>query len=420
MQQEYKVYPFRWLLLAIIIPIIVASEIFWLSFAPISKAAQEFYGVGMMGIDVFSMSYMFMYILFMVPAAWVIDRFGYRVSVLIGAALTAVFGITRFAFAGNYALVLVSQFLLAAGQPFLVNVSTKVPANWFPVKERSTAAGLLVMAQYIGFIVPMVVSPLILDGFGAQTGEGIRTMLGIYAAFALLAAIVVSVFTKEKPPVPPGPEAPKEMMSLRNVGRLLMNKNYIWVLIVSFISMGLFNTLMTTLESVLSPRGIDSVSAGTIMAVFVVTGIVGAVVVPMLSDKLRKRVPLFVAGIALLGPLCLGFTFFSPMPLLMVTAALLGFLIMGLAPVLFQHGAEVAYPVPEGTSFGFIMLVGQISGIAFVALFDLILGRTGSILAPMIFLLLAAVAQVPVTLLMRESEILKNSATTAKKEAEER
>lgn len=408
-QTEYKVYPYRWLLLAIIIPIIVASEIFWLSFAPVSKAAQDFYHVGTMGIDVFSLSYMFMYIVFMAPAAWVIDRFGYRASVLIGAALTAVFGIARFAFAGNYTLVLISQFLLAAGQPFLVNISTKVPANWFPVKERSTAAGLLIMAQYIGFIIPMVVSPLILDAFGAQTEAGIRTMLGVYAAFALLAAIVVSLFTKEKPPVPPGPEAPKEMMSLRNVGRLLVNRNYIWVLIVSFISMGLFNTLMTTLESILSPRGFNSVSAGVVMAVFVVTGIVGAVAVPIVSDRLRKRVPLFIAGIALLGPLCVGFTFFASMPLLVATAAAMGFIIMGLAPVLFQHGSEVAYPVPEGTSFGFIMLVGQVSGIAFVALFDLILGHTGSILAPMLFLICVAVLQVPITLLMKESDVIKKS-----------
>lgn len=403
-ETKYKVYPFRWLLLVIILPIIIASEIFWLSFAPVSKAAQELYHVNTMGVDMFSLSYMLMYILFMIPASWVIDKFGYKASMLIGATLTAVFGIARFIYASNYTMVLISQFLLAAGQPFLVNVSTKVPANWFPVKERSTAAGLLIMAQYIGFIVPMVASPLLLDQFGMQP------MLGIYAAFALLAAILVIIFTKERPPVPPGPEAPKEMMSPRNVLRLMTNKNYIWVLIVSFISMGLFNTLMTTLESILSPRGLNSLSAGIIMSVFVVTGIVGAVVVPILSDKLGKRVPLFIAGIALLGPLCLGFTFFTSMPLLLVTAAALGFLIMGLAPVLFQHGAEVAYPVPEGTSFGFIMLVGQISGIAFVALFDGILQGTGSILGAMLFLILIAVLQVPVTLLMKESEIIKNAS----------
>jgi MFS transporter, FLVCR family, MFS-domain-containing protein 7 len=403
-QTEYKVYPFRWLLLVIILPIIIASEIFWLSFAPISSALikDHIYSVGTLGIDLFSMSYMLMYIAFMVPASWVIDKYGFKASLLIGAALTVVFGITRFIFSGNYTLALVSQFLLAAGQPFLVNVSTKVPANWFPVKERSTAAGLLIMAQYIGFIVPMVASPMLYDSYG------LKTMLGVYAAFAVLAAILV-FFTKEKPPVPPGPEAPKEMMSMKNVMRLMANKNYLWVLIVSFISMGLFNTLMTKLEGILSPRGFSSGDAGIVMAVFVVTGIAGAVLVPLFSDKIGRRVPLFIAGIALLGPLCLGLTFFGSMPLLLVTAAALGFLIMGLAPVLFQHGAEVAYPVPEGTSFGFVMLAGQISGVAFVFLFDVIHGNTASMLAPMLFLVVVAVIQVPITLLMKESEIFKSS-----------
>lgn len=410
-EKEYKVYPFRWLLLVIILPIIIASEIFWLTFAPISSQAAGLYHVGTLGIDMFSMSYMLMYIVFMVPASWVIDKYGYKASLMIGAAITAIFGTTRFLFAGDYMLALISQFLLAAGQPFLVNISTKVPANWFPVKERSTAAGLLIMAQYIGFIIPMIASPILIESYD------MKTMLGVYAAFAVFAAILAVAFTKEKPLVPPGPEAPKEMMSIKNVMRLMVNKNYLWVLIVSFISMGLFNTLMTKLEGILSPRGITPGDSGIIMAVFVVTGIAGAVLVPMFSDKLGKRVPLFIAGIALLGPLCLGLTFFTGMPLLLAAAAMLGFLIMGLAPVLFQHGAEVAYPVPEGTSFGFIMLVGQISGFVFVYLFDVILGATASILPPMLFIVLIAVLQVPITLLMKESQIIKDAA--AKKVAEE-
>lgn len=409
--KDYKVYPFRWLLLAIILPIIISSEIFWLTFAPITSAAERFYNVSTLGINMFSVSYMLMYIVFMVPASWVIDKYGYKASVLIGAVLTAVFGITRFVFSDNFALVLVSQFLLAAGQPFLVNISTKVPANWFPVKERSTAAGLLIMAQYIGFIVPMVVSPLFLDQADKLSRSGMQAMLGIYAAFSFIAAVLV-LFTKEKPPIPPGPEAPKEMMSIKNVWRLLANRNYLWVLIVSFISMGLFNTLMTTLESILSPKGFTSADAGTVMAVFVVTGIIGAVVVPIVSDKLGKRVPLFIIGIALLGPLCLGLTFFWSMPLLLAAAAVLGFTIMGLAPVLFQHGAEVAYPVPEGTSFGFIMLAGQISGVVFVMLFDQILRVTATINYSMLFLVLVAFLQIPITLKMKESEIIKAGITS--------
>ena len=410
-ETAYKVYPFRWLLLAIILPVIVASEVFWLSFAPITTdlIRDNVYHVNLMGIDLFSLSYMLMYIVCMVPASWVIDKYGFKASLLIGAALTAVFGVVRFFFAGNYTLVLVSQFLLAAGQPFLVNISTKVPANWFPVKERSTAAGLLIMAQYLGFIIPMVASPRLYSTIGLQP------MLGVYAAFAVLASVLV-LFARERPPVPPGPEAPREMMTVRNVKKLLVNRSYLWVLVISFISMGLFNTLMTKLEGILTPRGFTTADAGILTAAFVVAGIVGAVAVPAFSDRFGKRVPLFIVGIATLGPLCLGLTFFHSMPLLLATAALMGFVIMGLAPVLFQHGAEVAYPVPEGTSFGFVMLAGQVSGILFVVLFDVIHEMAGSLLMPMLFLVIIAALQIPFTLRMKESELLAESNTEAPQE----
>lgn len=402
-EPEYKVYPYRWLLLALILPAIVAIEALWLTFAPISKAVSAFYHVTPLGVDMFSISYMIMYLVMVVPASWVIDRFGFRASLIAGSLLMVAFSATRFLFAESYGLTLASQFLLAAAQPFLINISTKVPANWFPVRERSTAAGLLIMAQYLGFIIPMVLSPLLVDSMG------LKGLLGVTAAFALVAAIPAIWFTRERPAVPPGPEAPKEMMSAGAVARLLRNRNYLWVLVISFVSMGLFNTLMTKLEAILLPHGIDAVAAGIVGAVFVVAGVIGAVVVPVVSDRIGKRVPLFIGGIAAMGPLCLGLALVPSLPLVIAVAAALGFLIMGIAPVLFQHGAEVAYPVPEGTSFGFVMLAGQVSGFLFVIGYDAIHTVSAWPLMPMLFLVALAIAQVPVTLLMRESDTLRKS-----------
>ncbi|MDP2892646.1 MAG: MFS transporter [Bacillota bacterium] len=400
---SYKVFSYRWVVLFMLVPVIVASEIFWLTFAPISSTAQSYYHVSSLGIDIFSMSYMFMYILFTMPASWVIEKYGFRVSIIIGAVLTTVFGITRFAFSESYIIALGSQFLLAAGQPFLVNVSTKVPANWFPINERSTASGILVMAQYIGFIIPMVASPILIQAFD------MKTMLGIYAGIALIASVLAIAFAKEKPAIPPGPEAPKESMGFKAMGRLLINKNFAFVLAISFISMGIFNTLMTKIESILSPtRGFSSSDAGFVAAVFLISGIIGAVILPLLSDKICRRVPLLIIGIALMGPLCVGLTFFGEYALIMATAGVLGFLVMGLAPILFQHGAEVAYPVQEGASFGTIMMMGQISGIAFVYIFEMIFGATNAILWPMLFIIILAVLQIPLSAWMRESDIIKN------------
>ena len=121
MDEQYRVYGFRWVILAAIVPMILCTEMFWLTLAPISSMAEQYYGVGNLEISMFSTSYMIMYIIFTLPASWVIDKYGFRRSLTIGAVITAVFGTFRMLFADHYMIALLCQFLIAAGQPFLLN-----------------------------------------------------------------------------------------------------------------------------------------------------------------------------------------------------------------------------------------------------------------------------------------------------------
>jgi FLVCR family MFS transporter 7 len=391
---------YRFVILLAIIPSIISTEIMWLSLAPISSMAEEYYGVSGLSISMFSMSYMIMYIIFSIPASWVVDKFGFRVSLIIGASITAIFGFVRAFCADDFTIVLIAQFIIAIGQPFLLNISTKVPANWFPVSERSTAAGLLTMAQYIGFAVPMLLAPMLAQEYG------IADAFLVFAIIAAVSALIAIIFTREKPKVaPPGPVAEKEEFKLKSVKALFINKAFLLVMFICLISMGIFNTLLTLLETILLPRGITSAEAGVVGSIFVVAGIIGAVLLPIISDKLHKRVVFFIACIALLIPVYLGFTFIDSYLLLAVLAGIAGFLTMGVAPILFQHGTEVAYPLPEGTSLGVILLMGQISGALFVYLFDVLQNASGSTLLPMLCIVALTAAELPATLRMKESKL---------------
>lgn len=147
--------------------------------------------------------------------------------------------------------------------------------------------------------------------------------------------------------------------------------------------------------------------SGLIGAIFVVAGVAGAIILPILSDKLRVRIPFFVVSIIALVPLYLGLTIISSFPILAVISGIAGFSIMGVAPILFQHGSEVAYPIQEGTSLGTILLMGQISGVIFVFLFEAMASRLGSIVPPMLFIVAITGMEIPFTLKMKESSLLK-------------
>lgn len=400
MSKNNGISGYRWLILLAIVPIIVATEMMWLSLAPISGMAENFYGVSSLSVSLFSMSYMIMYIVFSLPASWVVDRFGYRYSLIIGASITAVFGLIRALFAENFSIVLLAQFVIAIGQPFLLNISTKVPANWFPATERSTAAGILTMAQYIGFAVPMVLAPTIAEN------SGIPNTFMVFAIIAIVSALIAIVFTREKPLVPPpGPIAPKEDMSLTSIKKLFSKKAFMLPLFICFISMGVFNALLTLIEAIMVPRGISSAQAGIVGAIFVVAGIIGAVVLPIISDSLHVRIPFFIGVISLLVPLYLGLTFVESFTLLLIIAGVAGFAIMGVAPILFQYGTEVAYPIQEGTSLGVILMMGQISGVLFIYLFEVLQNAAGSVIWPMLFFVILTVIELPMVLQMKESKI---------------
>ncbi len=86
-----------------------------------------------------------------------------------------------------------------------------------------------------------------------------------------------------------------------------------------------------------------------------------------------------------------------------IITGIAGFFIMGVAPILFQHGSEVAYPVKEGTSLGMILLMGQISGVLIVYLFEVLKGVSGNVTLPMLCIVAATVIELPIVIRMKES-----------------
>ncbi|WP_246070502.1 MFS transporter [Paenibacillus kobensis] len=390
---------YKWVVLLSIVPIVVSTEMMWLSLAPVSTLAEQYYGVSSLSITLCSMSFMIMFVLFSVPASWVIDRFGYRASLITGALITAVFGMLRAVFADQFELILIMQFAVAIGQPFLLNITTKVAANWFPVSERSTAAGILTLAQYVGFVVPMAIAPVVAER------SGIPDMFMLFAIVAAVSAVIAIVLTREAPAGVKRSEQAGERLHAGSLKQLVANRGYMLILIISFVSIGIFNTILTLLESIVTPRGLTSEQAGIVGAVFIVAGIIGAVILPVLSDKFRVRVPFFIGAIAVLIPAYAGLTFARGELLLAGIAGIAGFMIMGAAPILFQHGSEAAYPIPEGASLGFILLMGQISGTAFVYLFETTADAFDSIVWPMLAFVVMTAALLPLAFRMKESAV---------------
>ena len=132
-----------------------------------------------------------------------------------------------------------------------------------------------------------------------------------------------------------------------------------YVLAIAFIGLGIFNGLTTWIEAMLRPRGFSPADAGTLGAVLLVAGLVGAVVLPALSDRQRRRRPFLVLAFVGAIPGLLGVALAGTLPVLLISGAVLGFFLVSALPIGFQYASEVTRPTPEGTSNGLMQLFGQ-------------------------------------------------------------
>ena len=382
-QTDFKIYGYRWVVLLAFMFVVAINQLMWITFAPITGSAATYYGVSDLSIGILSMSFMIVYIVVSIPASWAIDTFGIRIAVGIGAGLTGIFGLLRGLLAHDYTLVLIAQIGIAIGQPFILNAITSVAARWFPVQERATAAGFGSLAMYLGILVALVLTPYL------TIQSQINGMLLTYGIVSMIAVVVFFAFVKERPPTPPCPPDQKERsLVFDGLKESLRVRNFVLLLMIFFVGLGVFNAVTTWIEDIVRPRGFSIIQAGNTGGLMIVGGIIGAVVIPILSDHYRRRTPYLLMAVigATLG--LVGITFATSYWLLLASAFAFGFFLLSAGPVGFQYGAEVTHPTPEGTSNGLLLLMGQISGIVFIFGMDSFKSpETGSMTLPLIVLI---------------------------------
>jgi cyanate permease len=401
---NFKVYKYRWVVLGVYMFIVAVNQLLWITFAPITADASSYYSVSELQIGILSMCFMIVYIVVSFPASWIIDTYGIRTGVGIGAVVTGVFGLLRGMVTTNYSLLLLAQIGIGIGQPFLINAITKIAARWFPIEERATASGLGTLAMYLGIFLGMILTPFL------TKSNGVNGMLYIYGVISVIAAVIFLLLARERPPTAPcSPGGEERSLVLDGLKDMLRNKNFYWLMLIFFVGLGIFNSVATWIEEILRPRGFTATQAGITGGLMILGGIIGALIMPVLSDHYRKRIPFII--IALTGTIIglAGITFATSYWVLITSGIVLGFFLLSAGPIGFQYGAEITFPASEGTSNGLLLLAGQISGIVFIFGMDSLKSPlTGSMTKPLIMLLGLMVLSLILSTRLRESPMLGN------------
>jgi MFS family permease len=367
-----RVYAYRWAVLGAFMAVNLTIQTLWISYAPVSSTAQDFYGVSSFAIGTLAITFMLAYLPFSFVASQLIVHRGFRFAAGLGALLAGVAGVARGLAGAHYALALLATVGAAIAQPFLLNAWTTCSTQWFPQSQRATAVSLITLANLFGVAIGMAVTPTLVESMT------IAQVQLLYGAAALLAGVAFVLLARDRPPTPPdlGPGATPTPV-LVGVRQAVRVRPFVVFLVIAFVAMGVFNGISTWVEEIVEPRGFTSVDAGNFGAMLLLGGIIGALVMSAISDWLRRRVPLIAISLGLAAPALLWVTFAENRATLAVAAFLLGFFMTSALPVGMQYSAEITAPVPEGTSNGLIQLAGQTS-VVVVYLMELTRTPSGS------------------------------------------
>lgn len=277
--------------------------------------------------------------------AWgyLVDRFGERIVLAVGSALTAA---AAFAAASADSLIAVGAFLLLGGMAAASSnsASGRLVVGWFPPEQRGLVMGIRQTATPLGVGLGALVIPRLAES------HGVTAALLFPAAVCALAAVMCALGVID-PPRPPRHEAPKEHLANPYRGSsLLWRIHAVSVLLV--VPQAVLWTFM--LVWLMTDRGWTAASAGLLVTMTQVLGAAGRIAAGRWSDVTGSRLKpiraIAAAAATAMALLALTDWLHSPISVaLIVIASVITVSDNGLA---FTAIAEIAGPFWSGRALG--------------------------------------------------------------------
>jgi predicted MFS family arabinose efflux permease len=352
----------RWSVVAAFTPVGAATQIVWLTYAPVTTSAAERFGVSENAVGWLANLFPLFYVLLAIPAGVLLDR-SFRAGVVAGAVLTAAGALLRLTGDG-YAWALVGQCLAAIAQPLVLNAITGVAARYLREEDRPVGIAVGTASTFAGMVVAFVLGAALPD-------PGQLTMLvAIGAAFSVVAAVVVTLALR-RPGAQPHTAAVPGAGAVRSAVRDPFVRK---VCLLVFFPFGTFIALTTFGQALLEPAGVSGSTASVILLVSVVAGVAGCAVVPVVAARRRAELPVLSTGLALSAAACLLLAAVPAVVTGFVSMSLLGFLLLPALPIVLELVSRRTGEA-EGTAAGLVWLSGNLGGLVVALVVGLLVGR---------------------------------------------
>ncbi|MDP4015442.1 MAG: MFS transporter [Candidatus Nanopelagicales bacterium] len=358
-----------------------STQMLWLSFAPVTTQSASFYGVSTDAVGFLSIIFPLVYVVVAIPSGLLLDRW-LRPALIAGGLLTAGGGLIRVLDTRSFAFAMLGQVAVSLGQPLVLNAVAKLSISYLPRRQRATGIAVGSAALFVGMLLAFVC--------GAVWGTDIPLLLGIQAAFAVV-AVAVMVVALSRPGRFAAELDSSDIGSIESAaGRPLRTA---WAdpvirLLVLLIAVGngVFVALTTWVQPLLSPAGVAASSADLMLAIMVTAGVVGAVVLPPMAAKRGNQTTWMLLAITVVVLACLALAISPTVWAGFTVSALIGFLLLAMLPIVLDL-VEKRAGKAAATATALVWLAGNAGGVAVSALVGTLVESPASA-----FLLMAVIA----------------------------
>jgi len=371
---DKKIQSYRWVILTLFIMIALISQLLWLTFASISSEISDIYHVSAFDVSLLSLVWPLIFVIFAIPVGIFIDKNGFNTSVRIGAIFLALFAVMRVfstSFGNNFPLLLISQTGAAISQPFIFGSITKLAISWFPEKEHGLATGLGTIGLFLGMMLALAVTPVLFQEYG------LKSMLIIYAFVSCIAAFLFALLGREEETTIS--EQSHSSFTLRDIWKLSKSKRFAILEYGFFAVVGGFTAIMTWLEEILNAlHGLDIDQAGLVGGIMILGGIIGSIIMPTLSDKMKILKPIILLNLAVGTSILFFIEVFNGILFLSIAFFVAGFFLMSALPLVLEISSKISSIGMEGRASSLLWFFSQIGSVILIAIVEPIKSITGS------------------------------------------
>jgi MFS family permease len=374
--EDIQVYNYRWAVLLVFGLIFMVGQMMWLAFSLIRNEVTPVLGLlpADPNIVLLTASQPLAFIIFSIPIGVLADRKGLVIVAGLGTIIQTIFGALRIFVINDFWMIFLCQFGLSIGSVMIQDCITYLSVSWFPRNERALATGVSTLFMLLGMLLGTALSMLLWTAplYGdpsfsiALAQANVELILYIDAITAVIFTITFFAIARDKPPSPPDIEI--TITEASSIKDMIKDRN-VWIVSFGFFAgFGIFIGLTAIIEELLLSLGLP-VTAGLgspaiVMILLLSFGIVGAVVLPGISDKIQKRKPFLILAMVVgsITTLFLGTS--TILEITYVLSAILGFFLIAVMPIALSTLEELETVGPDlsGVSAGLAFELGNLGG----------------------------------------------------------